>query len=57
MVSTGELQPNAYGVAAPVRGVPGLRASVGVVALEKLDADIVGPHVIRAAAEVAAALK
>jgi DNA-binding IclR family transcriptional regulator len=57
VVSTGELQPNAYGVAAPVRGVPGLRASVGVVALEKLDADVVGPHVVRAAEEVAAALK
>jgi len=40
-----------------VRGVPGLRASVGVVALEKLDADIVGPHVVRAAEEVAAALR
>jgi DNA-binding IclR family transcriptional regulator len=57
VVSTGELQPNAYGVAAPVRGVPGLRASVGVVALERLDADVVGPHVVRAAEEVAAALK
>jgi DNA-binding IclR family transcriptional regulator len=35
----------------------GLRASVGVVALERLDADVVGPHVVRAAEEVAAALK
>jgi DNA-binding IclR family transcriptional regulator len=57
VVSTGELQHGAYGVAAPVRGVPGLRASVGVVALEKLDGDVVGPHVVRAAEEVAAALK
>ena len=56
-VDAGELQPGAYGVAAPVRGVPGLRASVGVVALEKLDADVVGPQVIRAAEAVAAALR
>ncbi|GAA1330832.1 IclR family transcriptional regulator [Saccharothrix algeriensis] len=55
--STGELQPGAFGVAAPVRGVPGLRASVGVVALEKLDGDVVGPQVLRAAQEVAEALR
>ncbi|MEU4801382.1 helix-turn-helix domain-containing protein [Actinosynnema sp. NPDC023587] len=55
--STGELQPGAFGVAAPVRGVPGLRASVGVVALEKLDGDVVGPQVVRAAQEVAEALR
>ncbi|KAA2257137.1 helix-turn-helix domain-containing protein [Solihabitans fulvus] len=57
VASTGELQPGAYGVAAPVRGVPGLRASVGVVALEKLDGDVIGPHVLRAAEEVAIALR
>ncbi|MBB5958827.1 DNA-binding IclR family transcriptional regulator [Saccharothrix tamanrassetensis] len=55
--STGELQPGAFGVAAPVRGVPGLRASVGVVALEKLDGEVVGPQVVRAAQEVAEALR
>jgi len=55
--STGELQPGAYGVASPVRGVPGLRASVGVVALEKLDGESIGPQVLRAAQDVAAALK
>jgi DNA-binding IclR family transcriptional regulator len=48
--SAGELQAGAYGVAAPVRGVPELRASVGVVALTELvDADI-GPRVVAAAA-------
>lgn len=57
-VSTiGELQPSAHGVAAPVRGVPGLRASVGVVTFEPLDPDTVGPKVVAAAAAIAAALR
>lgn len=55
--SAGELQPGAHGVAAPVREVPGLEASVGVVALAPLDATVVGPAVIAAAAAVAAALR
>lgn len=56
-VSTvGELQPGAFGVAAPVRGVPGLRASVGVVSLHTLDAKTVGPRVVQAAVELTAAL-
>jgi len=55
-LTTGELQPGAHGVAAPVRGVPGLRASVGVVALQPLDAAKVGPLVVAAARSVAAAL-
>jgi DNA-binding IclR family transcriptional regulator len=55
-LTTGELQPGAHGVAAPVRGVPGLRASVGVVALQPLDAARVGPLVVSAARSVAAAL-
>jgi len=54
--SAGELQPGAFGVAAPVRGVPELRASVGVVALEWLDSDLIGPLVAAAAAAVTAAL-
>lgn len=56
VTSAGELEPGAYGVAAPVPGVPGLEASVGVVALAALDAAVVGPRVIAAAAEVAALL-
>jgi DNA-binding IclR family transcriptional regulator len=55
--TTGELQSGAYGIAAPVRGVSGLRASVGVVTFEPLDGDVVGPQVIAAAASVAAALR
>ncbi|HEX3786884.1 MAG TPA: helix-turn-helix domain-containing protein [Pseudonocardiaceae bacterium] len=54
--STGELQHGAHGVAAPVRGVPELRASIGVIALEKLDDATIGPVVLRAAMELAAAL-
>jgi DNA-binding IclR family transcriptional regulator len=55
-VTTGELQPGAHGVASPVRGVPGLRASVGVVALQPLDSGKVGPLVVAAARTVASAL-
>lgn len=53
VATAGELQEGAYGVAAPVRGVAGLRASIGVVAMTELDADAVGPQVVRAAAELA----
>ncbi|MGN6245376.1 MAG: IclR family transcriptional regulator [Motilibacteraceae bacterium] len=55
--SDGELQPGAHGVAAPVLGVPGVEASVGVVALTALDADVVGPRVASAAAGLASALR
>jgi DNA-binding IclR family transcriptional regulator len=56
VTSTGELQPGAYGVAAPVRGIPELRASIGVVALEQLDDSAVGPRIVQAAVELADAL-
>jgi DNA-binding IclR family transcriptional regulator len=55
--TTGELQVGAFGVAAPVRGVPGLRASVGVVSLAPLDPDTVGPQVVAAAAALTAVLR
>lgn len=54
--SAGELQAGAYGVAAPVRGVPELRASIGVISLDKLDENVIGPLVVHAAADLAAAL-
>lgn len=57
VASAGELQAGAHGIAAPVRDVAGLEASVGVVALTPLDAAVVGPAVIGAAAAVAAALR
>lgn len=57
VASTGEVQRGVAGLAAPVRGVPGLRASVGVVALGAVKAETVGPQVLAAAAELADALK
>lgn len=57
LATTGELQSGASGIAAPVRGVPGLRASVGVISFQSLDGEVVGPLVLTAAAGVAAALR
>lgn len=57
LATAGELQSGAYGLAAPVRGVPGLRASVGVVTLEQLDVDEIGPQVVEAATRLATALR
>jgi DNA-binding IclR family transcriptional regulator len=57
LVSEGELQPGAQGVAAPVAGVPNIEASVGVVALTGLDVAAAGPRVVAAAAEVARRLR
>ncbi|RSN37028.1 IclR family transcriptional regulator [Amycolatopsis sp. WAC 04169] len=57
VTSSGELEAGASGVAAPVRGVPGLKASVGVVSLEPLDASVVGPAVVAAAVLLAEVLK
>lgn len=56
VVTSGELQTGAQGVAAPVRGIDGLEASVGIVTLDDLDAATVAPQVAAAAAEVAARL-
>jgi DNA-binding IclR family transcriptional regulator len=56
VATTGELQPGAYGVAAPIIGVEDLEASVGVIALAPLDADDVGPAIKAAASAIAAAL-
>ncbi|MBY8873135.1 helix-turn-helix domain-containing protein [Micromonospora sp. PLK6-60] len=56
VATSGELQAGAYGVAAPVLGVPGLEASVGVVALAPLDAEVVGGQVLAAATAIAEAL-
>lgn len=57
VTSSGELEAGASGVAAPVRGVPGLKASVGVVSLEPLEASVVGPAVVAAAVRLAEVLK
>lgn len=55
-VTAGELQAGAKGLAAAVRGVDGLEASVGIVTLGTLDVDKVGPQVAAAAADVASRL-
>jgi DNA-binding IclR family transcriptional regulator len=55
-VTHDELQPGASGLASPVRGVPGLECSVGVVALGELDVDAVGVPVVRAASDLAGRL-
>lgn len=57
IVTTGELQSGAFGLAAPVLDVPGLAASVGVIALNPLDEQAVGPLVQTAAASIATALR
>lgn len=49
----GELQAGARGVAAPLYGVEGLEASVGIVTLGDLEAEAVGPKVVAAARELA----
>ena len=54
--SVGELQPGASGVAAPLRGVAGLRASVGVVSMEPIDADEIGPMLVDTATALVRAL-
>lgn len=56
VVSSGELQPGAHGVAAPVLGMTGLEASVGVIALAPLDREVVGPEILSAATALTAAL-
>lgn len=57
VATQGELEPGARGLAAPVRGVEGLEASVGVVTLVDLDNDRLGPMVAEAAERLAAQLR
>jgi len=57
VVTEGELQPGAVGIAAPVVGVAGLEASVGVVTIgPSLHPALAGPRVVATAAAIAAAL-
>ncbi|MGH3348472.1 MAG: IclR family transcriptional regulator, partial [Nocardioides sp.] len=55
--TAGELEAGARGLAAPVRGVEGLEASVGIVTLVDLDERELGPVVLAAAEELAALLR
>lgn len=56
VVTSGELQPGARGLAVPVRGVAGLEASVGIVTLDDLDERAVGREVVGAARRLAGLL-
>jgi DNA-binding IclR family transcriptional regulator len=56
VVSDGELQAGAHGIAAPLAGIAGLEASIGVVAMVPLDDGAVGPQVVAAARTLAAEL-
>ncbi|MGH3367952.1 MAG: IclR family transcriptional regulator [Nocardioidaceae bacterium] len=53
VATQGELQPGASGLAAPILGLPGIEASVGVVAIGSLDPELTGPRVLMAAREIA----
>lgn len=57
VVARGEVHRGTTGLAVPVRGVPELRASVGVIALGPLEEATVGPRVIEAAARLAELLR
>ncbi len=57
VATAGELEPGARGLAAPVRGVAGLEASVGVVTLVDLDVPKLGPIVSQAADRLAQLLR
>ena len=52
VMTAGELQPGARGLAAPILGLDGLEASVGIVTLGDLDADQVGAKVVAAASRL-----
>ncbi|MCC5577427.1 helix-turn-helix domain-containing protein [Microtetraspora sp. AC03309] len=53
LVTEGQLQEGARGIAVPLRGLPWLEASVGVVTFGLLDVDTVGPRVVEAARDLA----
>ncbi len=57
VMTSGELEPGARGLAAPVRGVEGFEASVGIVTLVDLDEHELGPVVVSAAEELASLLR
>jgi DNA-binding IclR family transcriptional regulator len=57
VTTVGELQAGATGLAAPVRGVDGLEASVGIVTLDDIDVAAIGPQVAEAAEQVATRLR
>ncbi|WP_016908430.1 IclR family transcriptional regulator [Streptomyces xiaopingdaonensis] len=57
VLTHGELEAGASGAAAPVRGVGGIEGSVGVVMLSEAVSEEIGERVVRAAKDVAEALR
>ncbi|TCP57141.1 IclR-like helix-turn-helix domain-containing protein [Tamaricihabitans halophyticus] len=57
VAARGELEVGTAELAAPVRGVPGVRACVGMLSFAELHAESVGPQLVRAATSVAATLR
>jgi DNA-binding IclR family transcriptional regulator len=57
VVTDGELEPGAHGIAVPVMGLAGLEASVGVISMVSLDPATVGPHVSSASHAVVSFLR
>jgi DNA-binding IclR family transcriptional regulator len=52
VMTSGELQPGARGWAAPILGLEGLEASVGIICMSDLEAEVVGTRVVAAAARL-----
>lgn len=57
IVAMSETSPGTVEISSPLLGVGGLEASVGVIAVAELSVEDVGPRVVRAAGEVARALR
>ena len=57
VIATGDGPQGAYSLAVPVLGVPGMEASVAVLALRELNEADAGPRVVRAAGDIARALR
>lgn len=57
VTTVGELQSGARGLAAPVLGVSGIEASVGIVTMGDLDPEVAVPPVVEAAARMGAGLR
>ncbi|WAL65471.1 helix-turn-helix domain-containing protein [Amycolatopsis cynarae] len=57
VTSSGDVARGVVSLAAPVRGVPALKASVGVLSLGPVRAEVTGPQVVAAAIALTGALK
>jgi DNA-binding IclR family transcriptional regulator len=55
--TVGEPAAGVYSIAAPVRGIPGFRASLAVISLAPLNAEQIGSRLVKAAIELAGLVK